>query len=234
MRERPILFSDEMVRAILDGRKTETRRVVKPELPTWEQAGDRYGFWRIRSGRFVVTGSCSAELVRRAEVRLFGRSRLESVATRGLRSPYGAPGDLLYVRECWSYEPGGTVIYRSDYDAESLATIAKAANIWRPSIHMRKADARIWLRVAEVRIERLQEITVSDIRAEGVKPESDIGPMDVAGIYDHRGAYRDAWISLWDSINAGRGYPWASDPWVWVVRFEVVSTTGRDAVLEVM
>lgn len=193
MSERPILFSDAMVRAILENRKTETRRVVKGEVRT-----DRY--------------------------------------------PYGRAGDLLYVRESWAaakclddksprrigdmaedagFRPGAPIWYRSDNMYNMWTDLENARKRWggkgrgRPSIHMPKWASRIWLRVAEVRIERLQGITPTAILAEGVEPTGST-----------RGD-QERWAALWDGINAGRGYAWASNPWVWVVRFEVASTTGR-------
>lgn len=173
MTEHPILLSEPMVRAILAGYKTQTRRVVRPPLEALP------------------------------------------------RSPYGQAGDRLYVREAWRRRPDGGVLYR--------ASEPSMAGPWKPGIHLPKADSRIWLRVAGVTIERLQAITGEDVLAEGIgQPGNERGIAAAGGMTpkleaDLRGKFR----ALWDGLNAKRGYPWSSDPWAWVVRFEVASTTGR-------
>lgn len=170
-RERPILFSGPMVRALLDGRKTQTRRVVNPQPAT------------SSDGR----------------------------ACGPIRCPYGAPGDTLWVRETWcSYMPG-SVRYRADGHNDAGWT-------WRPSIFMPRWASRLTLRVYGVRVERVQQITQADARAEGVVDTSgawgDLTDTDRAG---PRGAFE----ALWNSINAERGFGWDVNPWVWVVSFEL-------------
>lgn len=193
-RERPIIFSSEMVRAILDGRKTQTRRVIRnPE-------------------------------------RLSGLM-LEGEAVDWC--PYGRPGDLLYVREAWrprwTPERGHILRYRADGSdsPEDGALASRIAEIysrrgspdhkqpWRPSIHMPKWAARIWLEVTAVRVERVQEISVWDARDEGVQVET----HPDGGI---KSGYIDGFRKLWDSINADRAYGWEENPWCWVVSFKRV------------
>jgi hypothetical protein len=191
-RERPIPFSDEMVRVILAGDKTQTRRVVKPQPPGEVR-------WDPRAGLFVLEG-----------------------ATLGVyrRCPYGVPGDRLYVKQTWALPPGydpelhgdlktepriGPVCFRADYSIWDPWPGTR----WRSGRFMPKWAARIWLEVTDVRVERLQEITQADVLAEGMNPDW----SDLAWY-----GFRD----LWDSLNAKRGHPWEANDWVWVIEFAAV------------
>ena len=182
MKEHPILFSSLMVRAILDGRKTETRRVIKPQPPKWFD-------------------KCHAT---------------EPPMQKGIMvatKRYGVANDHLWVRETWAHTndydgdvslEGRRALYRADQE-QALRPFR-----WRPSIHMPKWAARLWLEVVDVRVERVQNITTEGARAEGCP-----GCRD-----DLPNSHATTWFrALWNSINAKRGYPWASNPWVWVVRF---------------
>ncbi len=167
IKERPILFSSEMVRAILDDRKTETRRVT-----------------RFQPKRFeglvidILSKNC----------------------------PYGKPGDILYVRECFFPHHVG-VCYRADYDVFNMPKLRK----WKPSIHMPKKFSRIKLKIKEIKVERIQEIKILDCRAEGFVFESSRN-IDVIGNF----------MALWDSLNKKRGFGWDSNCFVWVIKFEKV------------
>lgn len=199
MTDHPILFSGPMVRAILDGRKTMTRRVVRPQ-PTHEHT-----FWEAAPGDW------------------FGVD--EETKTRGgaRRCPYGQPGDRLVVRETWargfdddSGRCAESYLYRADYkDGVPLLDIGGADSRWRPAIFMPRAASRIDLEVTAIRVERLQEISTGDVIAEGLAlPEYlltdrpvtvDLVPTFAAG---------------WDHINGKRpGCAWFDDPWVWVIEF---------------
>lgn len=207
MKERPILFSGPMIRAILAGKKTQTRRVIKPQPETkWVE-------WCIYNNG----GSHSY-------YDADGYSTMHLNTARDYRDegecPYGAPGDTLWVRETWACifgvpksdapHPDDVVCYRADTgEAERIITEVKG---WRPSIHMPRAYSRITLEVVSVRVERLQDITEEDAIAEGVSL-----PARTTTLYD--GMYRDAFSFLWDDINGKRGYPWSSNCWVWVVSF---------------
>lgn len=207
-KERPILFSGEMVRAILEGRKTQTRRVVKHNLVVPPQE------FRVANGPLWW--------------------RWFSEPNTGLiRSPYGQPGDRLWVRETWQavhfskdFETGyvddiyeAKVIPKSDDDgwwSPQYAADKHHQNHpedrgfgWRPSIHMPRWASRITLEVTSIRVERLQDISEEDARTEGVKPDEE------SSLY----TYRDAFSFLWESLNAARGYSWESNPFVWVVEF---------------
>ena len=204
MKELPILFSGDMVRAILDGKKTQTRRVITQRLDdrplvkaVWQ--GREPGKALLRFGSRPITDEMNVPC------------------------PYGQPGDLLYLRETWAthrgfdgmkpselaYDGGGrpTVNYRADPLDGHLSSRGK----WRPSIHMPKAFARIWLRVTEVRVERVQEISDEDSHAEGI---TDAEP----NFLWIKGRARNRFRTLWDSTNAK--HPWESRPWVWALTFE--------------
>lgn len=218
MKERPILFKGEMVRAILEGRKTQTRRVAEIHdgfMPTWE-----YG--RIKS-KHPHQGKFGAFIQRDS---LNGRKELDI-----LPSDYGAPGDRLWVKEtfkhignkCESSTPervSATVVYQSDgetrecgnYECFTKAPREKWWNetraIWKPSIFMRREFSRINLEITAVRVERLQDISAQDARAEGVRGHDN--QVDANAI----GRYRE----LWESINGKES--WAANPWVWVIEFK--------------
>lgn len=190
---KPILFNTEMVRAILDGRKTCTRRVI--ELPE-NMDGVPVG----------KSGDSS--------------NPLGFMYPGGIKRPPYQPGDILYVRETWCALPvneaghmrGHSIYYyRADGDLRPEGWRGK----WRPSIHMPKEAARIWLKVTNVRVERLQEITIDGIRNEGISSMAvHAGDMEIA---------LKEWKNLWNSTIKKTGldsYGWEANPWVWVIEFE--------------
>lgn len=192
---KPIIFSTPMVQAILDGKKTQTRRVIKID--------DAPENWKISiAGTSIV--------------------RTEPY---DVKLPRYAAGDILWVRETWFRQDctpdcAGTKddnecpfnrVGNSCYGYKAQYTNPDTMLKWRPSIFMPKEAARLWLEVKNVRVERLQNITADDIRAEGT-PDT---PHDSNCLI----AERQSFIDFWDSINAKRGYPWRSNPWVWVVEF---------------
>jgi hypothetical protein len=211
MTERPILFSAPMVRAILAGTKTQTRRVCKQ--------ANAHGL------SFVVEVPDPKE---RGQVYNGSHFGDEDGAVQ-FASPYGATGDRLWVREAWAHvgtcDPGLTV-YRADYPAcvpGRYENVPPAESIkWKPSIHMFRADSRITLEVADARVERLQDISEADAIAEGISEfiggwwcEHDDAEQ-IAGITPQEG-YRH----LWERIN-GAG-SWEANPWVWVVEFRRIT-----------
>ena len=190
---KPILFNTEMVRAILDGRKTCTRRVI--ELPE-NMDGVPVG----------KSGDSS--------------NPLGFMYPGGIKRPPYQPGDILYVRETWCALPvneaghmrGHSIYYyRADGDLRPEGWRGK----WRPSIHMPKEAARIWLKVTNVRVERLQEITIDGIRNEGISSMAvHAGDMEIA---------LKEWKNLWNSTIKKSDldrYGWDANPWVWVIEFE--------------
>lgn len=202
---RPILFSTPMVQALLAGRKTQTRRVVKNVF---------YG--DFRKMEHLAPGK-------------YGAIFKDQNHSFSVTCPYGKPGDLLWVRETFRYsdwpDHDGTYEYKADME-QPLALWNQ--NIWKPSIHMPKAAARIWLRITDVRVERLQDITEADARAEGIFP---VDTMLGTEWFDYDGdgiTYIkpvSSFMTLWASINGWENV--AQNPYVWVVSFQVVSTTGK-------
>lgn len=210
MGEKPILFSGPMVRAILEGRKTQTRRLVRKPIP---DGADEVFNW--------TPGALAATIMPNvARSGLWARRNDGEDGEDGwLRflgaCPYGQGGDRLWVRETWA-EVGPGFIYAAT-DADHNIT-----QRWRPSLHMRRLASRLTLEVVSVRVERLQEISEEDARAEGAVPDQ----LCPAGFLDTRNldpshTHRGAFACLWDSINSQRA-SWASNPWVWVVEFKRV------------
>ena len=221
MKERPILFSGPMVRAILDGRKTQTRRVLS--IDHCQLAiGTHFNRDAESIGEWKLNPKCDTPEGHRHHgyLRAFPGVRVASA-----RCPYGVPGDRLWVREglkwgdeTWQYAADGSdVMY-------SVAT-ETAAKVWSfhkegttcPSIHMPRWASRLTLEVVSVRVERLNEISIDDAMAEGC-------PDDCGGHAD----CGDWFESLWDSINAAK-HPWSSNPWVWVVEFKKLDGAGGAA-----
>lgn len=226
MRERPILFSGPLVRAILEGRKTRTRRVYTPRRPEpWEIMGEL---------------TCGAD---------WPHLQDEYGDFHPRTSPYGAPGDRLWVRETWApahgsispeygehsifeWDPdehgeltkdanGLELYYRADGEDDLPAEFSMPSGSeirWRPSIHMPRWASRLTLEVVGVRIERLQDISEDDIRAEGVS--IDLASERTGIPWSSIPTLRDAWRLGWDSLAGLRpGTAWADNPWVWVVEF---------------
>lgn len=198
MKEKSILFNGPMVRAILEGRKTQTRRMMKPQP---ELHAD--GFWHWKDCQWQYGGLG------------FPKSGIEDHA------PY-RPGDRLWVRETWAayhHIAGGKVLYEADgkdYLDNDHLTVPHEFIKWRPSIHMPRAASRITLEVTDVRVERVQSISVADALAEGVLPAKEWR-------YPSDGAI-PAFADLWEKTY-GPG-AWEANPWVWVFYFKVLEVKG--------
>jgi hypothetical protein len=252
MKERPILFSSPMIRALLAGTKTQTRRIVKApsEEPVEEWRTDDHGSWY---GVALLTAS----------------GGLGVPVTDIIACPYGVPDDQLWVREafyCDDYQyPKGprdelleAMEYRADHDCRNWEAGCPCADdsgrsSWRPSIHMPRWASRITLEIAEVRVQRLLDITEDDARAEGVEPfftrfpaigrDQRLTTGELARDAEHRASF----AVLWDEINGDRqrrewlgvGDPdytddrpyrmvadesarWSANPWVWALTFKRV------------
>lgn len=206
MSEKPILFSGPMIRALLDGKKTQTRRVVMPQPELFKSHGATCMRWKDKINTpLVIAPDCLARF-----------------------SPYGGVGDRLWVRETWmvygEFKNGTGYAYRADGDRSGK---------WRPSIFMPRAASRITLEIDSVKVERVQYIGVADAIAEGIN-STDLTWFEKslertvyhAGTYptpDIRDTPQAAYACLWDTINSKRGYGWDTNPWVWVVQFHVVT-----------
>lgn len=195
VKERPILFSGAMVRAILEGKKAQTRRVITPQ--PW---------WPSEAAPDAISDMCPGFI---------------DGAGVAHRCPYGQPGDRLWVRETWRVGSAdrNTIWYR-DNGVRVLADAAEnlagkfLGDKWRPSILMFRWASRLTLEVTDVRVERLQDISEADAREEGIPPKYCDGSgctceQDVIGEY----------AELWDALNASRGYGWDVNPFVWVLTF---------------
>lgn len=198
---KPILFKTEMVRAILDGRKTCTRRLVKPQPD--EKHTFLLGF---------VTDSTEKK-----DVGCFGFGIGEYGGSIQYAKPPYQPGDILYVREKWSegYEEG-TYIYRASDKLAGLPTFKESSKlIYHPSIHMPKEAARIWLKVTDVKVERLQNIDGKGCVKEGIEEE----PLKHVGEDFVKGMFHDLWDSTINKSDLDR-YGWDANPYIWVISFE--------------
>ena len=226
MKEKPILFNGEMVRAVLEGRKTQTRRVMRPQ-PL--KAGDKGGYFEpLKEDDVLNCLGVPADYDFHAAI--FTRTAPYSRSSKRdviIKSPYGAPGDRLWVRETWTMHPDGLgsefggVLYRAtDPGWDDNDTGLR----WKPSIHMRREDSRINLEITAVRVERVQDISTKDVHAEGVVPHFKMEATTTFPGFKTKKAYtmQESFAHLWNSINEKRGFGWDKNPWVWVVEFKKV------------
>lgn len=203
MREHPILFSAPMVRALLAGTKTQTRRVVKPQPPVGTQRVIRPS----ADGRRQYAATDPHDMEQ-------GQLLLGEVPP----CPYGKPGDRLWVREAWartSVFPGSELVVYREGDSRT-----DYGGPWKPGIHMFRRDSRILLEVTEVRVERLQGISEADALAEGIVQLRDGGYDLPGGEHYHVADPRQSYFSLWRAINGAGSVE--ANPWVWAVSFRGV------------
>jgi hypothetical protein len=222
MKERPILFSSPMVRAINEGRKTQTRRVMKPQITeeTCFAGFEGMGYLPVRRDETPIL------------------------------CPYGVPGDRLWARETWycdhcfgpcyanppigspeewrgevsALSPHGDLMYyRADGEIDDLMPERDGPVTWRPSIFMPRWASRILLEVTDVRVQRVQEISGDDVLAEGCRLAW--GNRQTLGTDEER-ARKDLYSQLWDSINAKRGLGWDVNPWVWAITFRRIDAAA--------
>jgi len=202
-----------MVQALLAGRKTQTRRIVKPQPEQARCIGAMHGdlAWRLSPARYAVSNH---------------QVPPEFIDT----CPYGKPGEKLWVRETWSTDfkdhyPCDRVWYAADDDRKNEIEVRDGVRgiyspesrafvpfKWRPSIHMRREFSRILLEITGLRIERVQDATLGDICAEGL----------AGSIYDFKPASEGlkVWRRLWAAIHGESS--WDVNPWVWVVEFKKI------------
>lgn len=221
MKEIPILFSTPMVQAIQENRKDKTRR-----LNNLQEINLKPDDWIFQGW---VNDS--------KQLKAFFENK-NTPLVQSVKCPW-KPGDRLWVRETWAWNPSrnceqecmscktvwkdemGCFAYRASVD-----NIVADEWKWKPSIHMPKSAARIWLEVTDVRVERLQEITVEDVISEGLEADNEIRNPDLS-THESIKNWNLAWAhhvfrELWDHLNAKRGYGWETNPWLWVVSFRRV------------
>lgn len=219
MEIKPMLFNTEMVRAILDGRKTCTRRVIKPQPQSrlcYTYAGSHKGC----IGKWTYPNRGAHEFWGE-EYRLPENIKDEELSKQW-NPPYHTD-DILYVRETWKKAPNGYYYYE-DWQRNDIADVTK----WKPSIHMPKEAARIWLKVTDVRVERLQDITPKRAESEGVGNlfYDDIGYGEKnygTEVDPEYGIAKEQFAWLWESTIKKSDldrYGWDANPWVWVIEFE--------------
>ena len=200
---KPILFNTEMVRAILDGRKSCTRRIVKGFIPD----DAVWGYTAFTPKGYI---SCRGTFA-------------DGYGEKFFKLPCD-PGDILYVRETWKKAPNGYYYYET-WQRDDIADVTK----WKPSIHMPKEAARIWLKVTDVRVERLQSITEGGAIREGAEGEkchhTNTGAfgctdcMNTGWIEPPQVEFMQIWNSTIKESDLNR-YGWDANPWVWVIEFE--------------
>lgn len=212
--ERPIIFTSDSVRAILEGRKTQTRRVMKPQPDGFTQ-----GIPWVKDSVEIINEEFEREIkTHTKDGKLF---------VKKIKCSYGQPGDTLWVREKWLKYDDNTAIYFDDVDETEWR--------WLSPMFMPRWASRITLEVVSISAERVQDISQADAKAEGADPwflagdgKKDIQngvQFSIEHCPEEKRDYRTGYRHLWDSINAKRGYPWESNPWVWVVEFKKLDTT---------
>ncbi|HAT4999585.1 TPA: hypothetical protein I9761_003144 [Serratia marcescens] len=236
MKERPVIFNGEMVRAINDGRKTQTRRVMKVQ-PSEHFHPMNMSLELDYSARWYTPGVVDKDgYLQPAKHQVFGVAGEDE----GYACPFGAVGERLWVRETFAdvnTEGGPAFTYRADqglkfclddespvdydrYPGKSFAMWCsdlwngEDGHGWTPSIHMPRWASRITLEITAVRVERLNDISEEDAKTEGVAPSQHI-------ITPPEALYRVGFLKLWQSIYGEES--WAANPWVWVIEFKQVS-----------
>ena len=206
---KPILFNTEMVRAIIDGRKTATRRLIKPRY-----RDNEYSYSICRR----TLDNCISHITYTDE---------DGVSTRDMAPPYYV-GDILYVKETWAKIPGASSEggYAYKYKASDEGEYWSGVNgfKWKPSIHMPKEAARIHLRVTEIRVEKLQDISEEDAVKEGLY----VGWHRTDQSSQAESA-RQAFMWIWQSVTKNaQEVSWLANPWVWVIYFERCERRGKN------
>lgn len=214
-----MIFNGQMVRALLDGRKTQTRRSVKPQPELTERSGFSW------NGALYGAGSDERETNRN-----FAHAKC----------PYGRPGDRIWVRETFG-DCGERLVYRADTDDGAKCKVKR----WTPSIHMPRWASRILLEITDVRIERLNSISDADCIAEGIIPVPKDRDDDHQFWRDYHlsgdGTFcvhspRESFESLWKSVR-GKSFEqeedtapgsWQANPWVWVIEFKRIEGAGHE------
>lgn len=217
-KERPILFSGPMVKAIREGRKTQTRRVMKPPLTVngvrhhkWERPDviERCPYGKV-GDRLWVRETWQTYRARSAEQNAAIKASIARIES-------GQSKDIVAEVGSWPMPPNGDVntLYAADF-GEWAYDVDSDLKPWRPSIFMPRKLSRITLEITEVRVERLRAITGGDAWEEGFRARDDVGT------YYHSKERIERFAEGWDEINAKRGYSWDDNPWVWAITFKTV------------
>jgi hypothetical protein len=235
IKEIPILYSTTMVEAIIEERKTKTRRCKGLNKINESPSACKLDTLTISKD----TGILWARFVKEKD----GKEEHAWL----IKCPYGKPGDLLYVRETWQHTKSAINLSLDDENSGYIYKASQngrdwASNMddwtWKPGIHLPKEGSRIWLEITDVGVERLQDISEEDAKSEGINEpcweRKGDGGCSIITVADQRsftmlgeiGDYATGFKALWNQIN-GDKYTWEDNPWVWVVSFRVLSTTGK-------
>lgn len=224
-KEHPILFSADMIRALLNGSKTQTRRPLKGVNGAGELDYDFRDFPLAALDRVWFDGK-NGEAVFECQI------AVDDTSDYRVRCPFGKPGDRLWVRETWREKAWSKADFTKaglserpyvdsgiDYYGETLKAVFRADGDhqyfrpWKPNIHMPRWASRLTLHITDIRIEQIQDITEEDAAAEGVR-------WGTYEPHECRVCARGAFMDLWDTIYESRGYGWSVNPWCWIVEFE--------------
>lgn len=224
-KERPILFSTELVKEILAGRKTMTRRIMNPQ-PSEEFAPSKCQIYE--PARYDKNG----DMYQGSPI--FGCYDING-EDEGYKSKYGQIGDFLWVREAWADVTDAfdeadeirNVAFRADNSVwdcygqmvylEQLGDSGIEVKKWKPSIHLPKVASRLTLEIKDIKVEKLQDISDEDIKSEGFTTSHYYCDERVGHVCT---SARDLFINRWDWLNAKRGFSWESNPFVWVIEFK--------------
>lgn len=227
VKERPIIFSGEMVKTILDGKKTMTRRVVKSDF--------------INNYKHAHIIKQSSDKSREGKAYFYDKPVGGMVLSSQLVSnPYGKVGDRLWVRET-HHVIGGIADYEIEEIKQGLQDVKNFVSYkadgygnpcdggWTSPMFIPRWASRILLEITDIRVERLQDISEADAVKEGIRSLSTYRGSSNTLYPDYSGKIHglfknpiDSYHTLWYSLNAKKGYPWSSNPWVWVVEFKVI------------
>lgn len=228
MKEYPIIFSSAMIRAILNGSKTQTRRIILPWPDAWIRGSD--GTFKVPMKKTNKKPGANRAIWQEDD----------GTCYETMKCPYGQEGDRLWVRESWAQQLSGKFIYKADYP-DGFAADQTATGAWKPSIHMPRSVCRILLQVEEIRAERLMDITEEDAMAEGVqklfsdqdinfpnyKAELDLKPMPYKNyLWPKFAAFsscttaKQSFHTLWRAIHGPD--PVYENPWVRAITFKLL------------
>ncbi|MCX2201504.1 hypothetical protein LDO48_16535 [Pantoea agglomerans] len=219
MRERPILFNADMVGAVLDGRKTQTRRIIQSPAKNMQASGHKVIEYREPGDKWYGEHVFS---MRNQSGTWCDYTKEQFLA----KCPFGAVGDRLWVRETFRVHSRATDVATLVYKASEQQSWTQqthrvpiekcnkpaVVDTWTPSIHMPRWASRITLEITGVRVERLRDLSEEDAKSEGVIPPAG----GVLPGWEHRINFRDLWMSIYGADN------WEANPWVWVVEFKRV------------
>jgi len=226
IKERPIVFTEESVRAILAGRKTQTRRVIKP-VP--DGVGNKKGILTPFVYKEVEIFNKNFQLEKLTHHPKNGQRLIKEI-----KCPYGIPGDRLWIKEPWRTEELESGLDGARFRADNYFQVIKNTmeaseawadahhkgnGLWRSSRFMPRWASRVLLEVANIRVQRVQDISIDEVDAEGWPGAPDQITDEIR--YSNQVDQGFYWFShLWDKINAKRGYGWDVNPWVWAVEFK--------------